>query len=59
MFVMNDASMYKIPEISRSVELNNTKVMMIPESLTSYLQPQNIPIKKFKNKSEECTMSVV
>ena len=48
MIVMNDASMYKIPEINRSVELNNTKMMMISGSLTRYLQPLDIPIKTFK-----------
>ena len=46
MLVMGDASMHKIPEIKRSVELSETKVMMIPGGLTRYLQPLDVSINK-------------
>ena len=46
MLVMDDASMHKIPEIKRSVELSETKVMMIPGGLTRYLQPLDVSINK-------------
>ena len=46
MLVMVDASMHKIPEIKRSVELSETKVMMIPGGLTRYLQHLDVPINK-------------
>ena len=44
--VMDDASMHKIPEIKRSVELSESKVMMIPGGLTKYLQPLDVSINK-------------
>ena len=44
--VIYDASMHKIPEIKRSVELSETKVMMIPGGLTKYLQPLDVSINK-------------
>ena len=57
---MDDASMHKIPEIKRSVELSETKVMIIPRGLTRYLQPLDVSINKpFKKKPEESTMSIV
>ena len=46
MLVMDDASMHKTPEIKRSVELSETKVMMIPRGLTRYLQPLDVSINK-------------
>ena len=45
MLVMDDASMHKIPEIKRSVELSETK-MMIPRGFTKYLHPLDVPINK-------------
>ena len=60
MFVMDDASMHKIPEIKRSVELSETKVMMIPVGLSRYLQLLDASINNHsKKKSEESTMSIV
>ena len=46
MVVMDDASMHKMPEIKRSVELSETKVMMIPRGLTRYLQSLDVSINK-------------
>ena len=46
MLIMYDAYMNKIPEIKRSVELSETKVMMIPGGLTRYLQPLYVSINK-------------
>ena len=46
MLVMDDASMNKIPEIKRSAELSETKVMMISGGLTRYLQPLDVSINK-------------
>ena len=46
MLVMDDASMNKMPEIKRSVELSETKVMIIPRGLTRYLQPLDVSINK-------------
>ena len=46
MLVMDEASMHKIPEIKRSVELSETKVMMIPGGLTKYIQPLDVAISK-------------
>ena len=46
MLVMDNASMHKIPEINRSVELSETKVMMIPGGFTRYLQPLDVSINK-------------
>ena len=46
MLLMDDASMNKILEIKRSVELSETKVMMIPGGLTKYLQPLDVSINK-------------
>ena len=34
MLVIDYASMHKIPEINRSVELSETKMMMVPGGLT-------------------------
>ena len=42
MLDIDDASMHKIPEIKRSVELNEAKVMMIPGGLTWYLLPFDV-----------------
>ena len=38
MVVMDDASMHKIAESNRSVELNRAKDMMIPGGITRYLK---------------------
>ena len=46
MVVLNKASIHKIPEIKKSLELGKTKVMMIPEELTQYLQPLDVSINK-------------
>ena len=60
MLVMDDASVHKIPDIKRGVELSKTKVMMIPGGLTnifnlSMCQSTN----HLKKKSEESTMSIL
>ena len=60
MVVIDDASMHKMPEIKRSVELSETKVMMIPRGLIdifnlSMCQSTNHP----KKKSEKSAMSIV
>ena len=48
MLIMDGASMHKTPEIKRSVELSETKVM-IPGGFTRYLQPLDVSIiKPFK-----------
>ena len=44
--VMDDASMHKIPEIKRNVELSKTKMTIIPGGLTRYLQPRDVLINK-------------
>ena len=46
MLVMDGASMHKIPEIERSEELSETKVMMIIGGLTRYLQYLDVSINK-------------
>ena len=46
MLAIDGASMHSIPEIKRSVELSETKVMMIPGGLTGYLQPLDVSISK-------------
>ena len=46
MLIMDGASMHKTPEIKRSVELSETKVMMIPGILTRYLQSLYVSINK-------------
>ena len=46
MLVMDNASMHKISEINRYEELSETKVMMIPGSLTKYLQSLDVSINK-------------
>ena len=46
MLVIDDASMHKIPEIKRSVELSETKVMMIQGALTRYFQPLDVSTNK-------------
>ena len=60
MLVMDDASMNKIPEIKISVELSETKVMMISGILTRYLQPLDVPINKpFKEEIRRKSISIV
>ena len=46
MLVLDEASVHKIPEIKKSLELSETKVMMIPGGLTRYLQPLDVSINK-------------
>ena len=38
--------MHKTPGIRKSIELSETKVMMIPDGLTRYLQPLDVSINK-------------
>ena len=46
MLILDEASVHKIPEIKKSLELTETKVMMIPGRLTRYLQPLDVSINK-------------
>ena len=46
MLILDDASMHKTPGIRKSIELSETKVMMIPDGLTRYLQPLDVSINK-------------
>ena len=46
MLVLDEASVHKIPEIKKSLELSETKVMMIPGGRTWYLLPIDVSINK-------------
>ena len=46
MLVLDEASVHRILQIKKSLELSDTKVMMIPEGLTRYLKPLDASIKK-------------
>ena len=46
MLVLDEVSMHKIPEIKKSLELSETKVVMISGGLTWYLQSLDFSINK-------------
>ena len=46
MLELDEASVHRILEIKKTLELSETKVMMIPEGQTRYLQPLDVSIKK-------------
>ena len=51
MLVLDEASVHRIPEIKKSLELSETKVMMIPGGLARYLQSLDVSINKpFKDR---------
>ena len=58
MIAMDDSSMHMIPEIIKSAELSEIKVMMIPGGLTKYLQSLYASINRLFEKLEESTMSI-
>ena len=59
MLVLDEASVHKIHEIKKSLELSETKVMMIPGGLTRYLQPLDASINiHSKMESERSTMNI-
>ena len=51
MLELDEASVYGILEIKKSLELSETKVMMIPGGQTRYLKPLDVSINKpFKDR---------
>ena len=46
MLALNKALVHRIPEINKSLEFCEIKVMMIPGGLTRYLQSLDVSIKK-------------